>query len=133
MLSEEFPVAHAEDGQRQAGDILVGPEGDGEEGIEEAPQGGGQKGRDKGQDHRHHGDGVPSGNALIEKRGDEAGGAAHIEKPLHAQVQVAGFLGQDLPQGAVHQGGAHEDGGHKKVHKECHAAASFCFFRKIIR
>ena len=143
ILTKELAVAHAEDGQGQTGDVLIGAQRDRQERIEQAAQSGGKKCAGKGQQNRYHGDGGVTGGTFIDKCGNEPSGAAHVDQALHAEVHIADFFREDLSQCAIHQGGAHQDGSHKKVDDKIHAAASFFsseplgpswfFLRKIIR
>ena len=50
VLADELTGAGAEDGQGQAGDVLVGPQGDGEEGVDEGADGAAQEGEEQSQD-----------------------------------------------------------------------------------
>ena len=118
VLPDELPRPGAENGQGQAGDVLVGPQGDGEEGVDEGGEGPGQKGEHQGQEHRHDAVGPGAHGALVVERGAQAHGATHVHHALHAQVQVARLFGQNLPQGAVEQGHAVEDRGGEQSHPQ---------------
>ena len=68
---------------------------------------------------------------LIEKRPDDAADAAHIHDAGDAQIQVAGFLRQDLAGAAVQQGDALHDGPGKerckiKKHSLCLLLSAAC-------
>ena len=98
----------AEDGQRQAGDVLVGPEGDGQETVQQTAQGGGGERRQQ-RDHQTHETGGIGIVELIEEGGRQSRNTAQIHDPGDAQVQVAGFLCQDLAHGAEQNDGAELD------------------------
>ena len=103
-VAHEEEHAQAEGGDGQTGDVLVGLEGDGEHGEDEAAQGGGEEGH---QHAHHHGVGVAAQ--------DIAEDGAHGHGALHAQVQAARLLNGDLSHGAVEQG----DVIHNDVVEEC--------------
>ena len=121
--------AGAEDGEGQAGDVLVGPEGDGEEAEEQGSQRAGQEGGGDGDDHRQGGGHRRARQLLIVERRAQAQGAAHEHHALDAQVQVARLFGEDFAAGAVEQGRAVEDGGRDQVEQKGHFAASFLLWR----
>ena len=110
ILADELARAGTEDGQGQTGDVLVGPEGDGEEGVDEGSDGAAQEGEEQSQDDGQHAAGAAG--ALEVEGSAQAHGSAHEHHALHAQVQVARLFRQDLTQGAVEQGHAVENGGH---------------------
>ena len=107
--AEEVAEAHAEGGQGQTGDVLVGPEGHSQEAVQKAHQEGPQQGAEQGNDN-----GRESGNGgsvlLIEEGADDAADAAHIHDTRNAQIQVAGFFREGLAGGAVEQGNALDHG-----------------------
>ena len=124
--AEEVGHAAAEDGQRQAGDVLVGPEGDGQETVQQTAQGGGGERRQQG-DHQTHEAGGIGVVELIEEGGRQSRDAAQIHDPGDAQVQVAGFLCQDLAHGAEQDDGAELDGRLNQLNNlvDAHLAPSF--------
>ena len=83
----------AEGGQGQTGNVLVGLEGHGEGGEQQAAQGPHQEG---GQD--------PDPQAVGIAADDIAEDGSHGHDALHAQVQAAGLLHHDLPYRAIEQG-----------------------------
>ena len=105
--AEEVGHAAAEDGQGQAGDVLVGPEGDGEKAVEQAAQRRGQEGRGEGEDEAEHRGGIRVVE-LVEEGGRQTGDAAQVHDAGDAQVQIAGFLGEDLTHGAEEDDGAED-------------------------
>ena len=129
--------AGAEDGQGQARHILVGPERGGEKAEDQR----GQRSRQKGaQDAHQHGDEAAGSGArrlFIVEHAAKAQGAAHEHDALHAQVQVAGLLRQNLAQGAEQQRRAVGDGGDDEGQKQAQeithssAASLWLFLRKI--
>ena len=72
---------------------------------------------------------------LIVEHAAQAQGPAHEHDALHAQVQVAGLLRQDLPQGAEEQGGTVGDGGNDQGDQQIQEVTHFApsCFRKISR
>ncbi len=111
VLADELAHSCAEDGQGQSGDVLVGPEGDGEEAENQGGQGPRQEGAENADAHGDYSAGPGSRRLFVVEHAPQAQGAAHEHDALHAQVQVAGFLRQDFPQGAEEQGRAIGDGG----------------------
>ena len=108
-LSEEVGEAGAEDGESQAGHVLVGPEGDGEHTVEKRAEGGAEKGQNKPQ---QHGDDLAgSADLLIEVGSGQTAHGPHKHHTLHAQVQVAGFLGENFAQCTEEKRHARQDGG----------------------
>ena len=81
-----------EGGQSQTGDVLVGLQGDGEGGEEQAAQGGCQE---------SHGDAHAEGVGVA--AADVAEDGTHGHDTLHAQIQAAGLLDDNLAHGAVEQ------------------------------
>ena len=122
-LPEVVAEAGAEHGQGQARDVLVGPEGDGQHGEDQGPQPRHQDGADQGDEEGDPGAG-PSG-LLIEVHPGDPGDAPHEHHALHAQVQVAGFLRQQLSQQAEEQGSGGQDAGGEEVDEVAHAVSSF--------
>ena len=108
--AEEVADAHAEGGHGKAGHVLVGPEGHRQQAVQQTHQQRAQQGaqhRDSnGQKAVHRG---RRGGLLVEERTDDAADAAHIHDAGDAQIQVAGFLRQDLAGAAVQQGDALHD------------------------
>ncbi len=130
--AEEVAEANTEGGQGQTGDILVGPEGDGEEAVEKSHQ-------QRAQQRACHGDGDgPEGDQgltghglLIEEGADDAADGANVHDAGNAQIQVAGLLRQDLTGGAVQQRDAlHHGTGEKGYEIEHDYLASFLALRK---
>ena len=72
--AEEVGHAAAEDGQRKTGDVLVGPEGDGEEGVNQPAEGGKQEAAYEAEDQTHHGGGAAV--QFVEERGDQTADGA---------------------------------------------------------
>ena len=96
-LADEEVEAQAEGGDGQAGDVLVGLEGDGEQGKQGPAQAGGQKG-----DQQAHQQAVGHTACQVAEDGADGHGA------LHAQIQAASLLGDDLAHCAVEQGDVHQ-------------------------
>ena len=109
--TEEVGHALAESGQRQAGDVLVGAQGDGQEGVDQAAQHRGCNGAERGDQDADQAIGV-GGGVLIGPGAGKTGKAAQVHNAGHAQIQVAGFLGHGLAQCAVHNDGAKGDSAH---------------------
>ena len=132
--AEEVCDAAAENGQRQAGDILIGPEGDGQKAVNQAAQSGCQKRGDEGQQQTDNGGGILAVD-LVEERGRKACNAAQIHDAGDTQVQVAGFLRQNFANGAVHDDGAEEHGGLEQLCQlsTCHFASPSFPDRRITR
>ena len=87
----------------KAGDVLVGAERDGQEAVEQAHQQASPTGEQsigmpmaRKRVHVRRRDGL-----LIEERADDAADAADVHDAGNAEVQVAGFLRQDLARAAV--------------------------------
>ena len=121
-LAQEVGKAGAEDGEGQTGHVLVGPEGDGEDAVNEGAQSGAQDGAHHGDEHGHHRVGVGHGLLIVVGPG-QTGHAAHEHHALHAQVQVARLLGDNLAQGAEEEGRARQHGGHHKAEDFIHCCA----------
>ena len=109
--AEEVCHAHAEGGQRQTGDVLVGAQGDGQKRVDQTAQHRSRNGADHGDQDADQAVGV-GGGVLIRPGAGKTGKAAQVHDARHAQVQVAGLLGHGLAQSAVHDDGAKRDGAH---------------------
>ena len=68
------------------------------------------------------------GGGLVGKGAGKAGDAAQVHNPRDAQIQTAGFLRQDLAQGAEQDHGAEDNSGLQQL---CHACVPPFFFRKM--
>ena len=117
-LPEGVAEAGAEHGQGQTGDVLVGPEGDGEHREHQGAQPRAHQGAYQGDDQGHIGVG-PAG-LLVVVGAHDAGDAAHEHHALHAQVQVAGLFGEKLAQHAEEEGGCRQDAGGEEVNEVIH-------------
>ena len=118
--AEEIGDAGAKDGQGQARDVLVGPEGDGQEAVDQARHAGGGEADDQGQQQPHDALGR-GGMALIEEGGGQTGDAADIHDARHAQIQIAALLREDLAGGAEEDDGAEDDGRLNQRDQRIHA------------
>ena len=94
----------------RSGDVLVCPEGDGEEAVQQSAQRRRQEGGKETQQQTHQLAGVRVVE-LVEEGRRQARDAAQIHDAGDTQVQIAGFLRQDLTNGAEHDDGAELDGG----------------------
>ena len=113
--AEEVAEAHAEGGHGKAGNILVGPEGHGEEAVEKPHKEGAQQGAQQGDAHCENTRHLSGGDGLlIQERADNAADAAHVHDTGNAQVQVAGLLRDGLAGGAEEQGDALDNGSGNK-------------------
>ena len=65
ILADELPRAGAKDGQGQTRDILVGPERDGDEAVDEGPERAPQEGEQDGDEHGHQTVCVSAGHHLV--------------------------------------------------------------------
>ena len=127
--AEEVGNTAAKDGQGQAGDILVGTEGDGQEAVKQTAQSGRHKSCKEAQQQCHDGNGVGS-SIFIGERTGKAGDAAQIHDAGDTQIQIAGFLRDDLTKGAEEDDGAKHDGRHEQID---HLLSAPFFLRKITR
>ena len=116
--AEEVGDTAAENGQRQAGDVLIGPEGNGQEAVQQSAQGGGQESGDEAHQQADDRGGVRIVE-LVKEGSCQTGNAAQVHDAGDAQIQVAGFLRQDLTDGAVHNDGAEADGGLQQADQLC--------------
>ncbi len=87
-LPDEAGDAGAQDGDGETRDHLVGPHGDGQQGEDQGAEGPASRCRGHGQNGR-----------LAVMPHQKAHDGADKHQPLDTQVQVAGLLRQDLPQG----------------------------------
>ena len=117
--AEEVAHAGAEDRQGQAGDVLVRPQGDGQEAVDEAAQRGGKERRDEAHDDAQRrvwlDAGIGAVDVFIHEGGRQTGDAAEVHDAGDAEVQVAGFLRDDLAERTEHDDRAEHDGGMQKV------------------
>ena len=103
--AEEVTDADAEGGEGEAGHVLVGAEGNGEEAVQKPHEEGGENGAQKGDPDGEKG--VDREGALfIEEGSDDPSDCAYIHDPGDAQVQVAALLGVDLSHTAIEKGDA---------------------------
>ena len=131
--AEEVGDAAAEDGQRQTGDVLVGPQGDGQEAVKQAAQSGDQERCQEGDQQAHKAVGIGV-IELIEERGRQTRDAAQVHDARDAQVQIAGFLRQNFADGAVHDDGAEANRGLQQTDdKVTHLASASFLPRRITR
>ena len=118
-LAKVVAKARAEHGQGQAGDVLVGPQGDGQHGEDQGADTGADQRTDHGDDQGNVGVGPPG--FFIVVGAEDAGDAAHEHHALDAQVHVAGFLRQRLAQHAEEQRGRRQDAGGEEIDEVIHA------------
>ncbi len=107
--AEEVAHAHAEGGQRQTGDILVGAQGDGQHAVDQSAQRARQQRAHQRDQKAHHGN-RRHRRLLIEERARQTGNAAHVHHARHAQIQVARLFRQDLAVGSEENADALSDG-----------------------
>ncbi len=86
-FTKEFAKTGAEDGQGQAGDILIGTKGDRQNRVDQAAESSTQKSEDKGED-RGQQTAVTKPLFDIPGTGQSRNGA-HIHHAFHAQVKAA--------------------------------------------
>jgi len=103
-FAEGVGKARTEDRQGQAGDVLLGLEGDGQDRV--------QQGAETGAEHTGE-DG--EGNVVRMISSDEAGGSTHHHQAFDAEVEVAGAFGQRFAQRAQKQRNSHA---HGRCHKK---------------
>ena len=127
--AEEVGHAAAEDCQGQTGDILVGAKRDGQEAVEQAAQRRGKECRNKAQQQRYDGNGV-RGSIFIGESTGKAGNTAQLHDPGNTQVQVTGFLGDNLAKRAEEDDRTKYDGRHEQVD---HLLSAPFFLRKTTR
>jgi len=117
--AEEVADAGAEDRQGQAGDVLVRAQRDGQEAVDEAAKRGGEERRDEthndAQRRARLDPCVDAVDVFIHERGRQTGDAAEIHDTGNAEVEVAGFLRDDLAERAEHDNRAEHDGRVQKV------------------
>ena len=92
--------ADTKGGQRQAGHVLVGPQGYRQERIDQSGQHGK---RDRAKDAQDHNQERRQAALSDHVQHEAAARAAHAHDAWNAQVQVSGFFGQDFTGGAVHE------------------------------
>ena len=117
-LPEVVAKTGAEHGQGQTGDVLVGPEGDGEHREHQGAQPGAHQGAHQGDEESHIGVGSPG--LFVVVGAHDAGDAAHEHHALHAQVQVAGLLREKLAQHAEEKGSCRQNTGGEEVNEVIH-------------
>ena len=118
-LANILAHAGAKDGQRQTGDVLVGPEGDGQEAEDQRGDAAGDEGAQQTDEHRQKSTGRFHGLFVVEHTA-KADGTAHEHDALHAQIQAAGFLRQHFAQRTEQQRRAVGDGGHHQCDEQIH-------------
>ena len=97
--TEKVTESNAKGGDGQTGYILVGPQGHGQETIQQPHQQGAEERTDQRDQHSQKRIKLRY-MLLIQKRTNHAADTAHIHNTGNTQVQVAGFLRQDLAGGA---------------------------------
>ena len=107
VAHEHFHKAHAEGGERKARHVLVGAQGDGEEGVDKPHQRAHQEGTQYAQYHDQEG-----GKARLHAHVNHqaAARAAHAHNARDAQVKMTRLFGDYLAGGAVHEGGSEAQG-----------------------
>ena len=120
--AEEVAEAHAEGGHGKAGNVLVGPEGYGEEAVQKPHEEGAQQRAQQGNSHRQEPNHILSGGngLLIHKCADHAADTAHIHDAGNAQIQVAGLFRKGFAGGAEEQRDALDHGSGDKGYKIKH-------------
>ena len=121
-LESGHDVAHnagAEYGHGQAGDVLVGLEGNGQDTIQKAHQTGGQEGGQDAQDnHKNAGD-VPCQHKTVDHGTAACGAYAHDTGDT--QIEVTDLLGQNLTRGAIEECHAQRNRVQQKIQDVFHA------------
>ena len=96
----------AKDGEREARDILVGLERDGEHRVDQRAQ---RAARKRQQQHEEHASGIIPAH--------EAKNRAHIHHAFYTEVQIAALFREDFPQRAIQQRHARGNGRRKEAQK----------------
>ena len=130
--AEEVGYAHAERREREAGDILVGAQADGQEAVDQTARHRRQEGADERQDHAQRHIRV-RGGVLIDIRAGEACEAAQIHDARHTQVQIAGLFRDDFAHRAVHDDRPEGDGAKNPCNQRIHQRTSLVpLLRRIL-
>ena len=117
LAHDDLHQAHAEGGKRQARHVLVGPQGHGQEGIDQAHEHGKHQG---GQDTQQHDQHRRQAGFADQVQHQAAARAAHAHDARNAKVQMPRFFGQDLARGAVNEGRAEGQGVDEKIQPGIH-------------
>ena len=126
QLVDDYPgQAHTEGGQGQACHVLVGPQGDGQGGINESAQQAEQQAAEDAHQHDQERRQV----ALAHHAQEQASArSAHAHDAGNAQVQVSGFLRQDFTGGSVDEYRAEGEGVKQEIQPDIHLIALLAAF-----
>ena len=126
--AEKVSEANAEGGQRETGHVLVGAERDGQKTVD---QRGKQRADQAGKQRDQHTDrGNVDRGIFIEEGPDHARYGADIHDAGNAEVQVPGFLGDDLAYRSEEQRRTEHDGAIEKLSDQIHNQFS-SFLRRL--
>ena len=130
--AEEVSEADAEGGQRKTDDVLVCPEGDGQDTVDQTAEHRHEDGKQERDQDAQKSAGVLSCCFLIEEARDQARNSAHVHDAGNTEVQVPGFLCQDLAGCTEKDRNALHDGALYKCQNDFHYASSPFFLNSTL-
>lgn len=135
LAHDNLHKAHTEGGQSKTGNILVGAQSDGEEAVNQAHKHCEECGTHDAKDDNHE---AGQGRLCDKIQHKASARAAHTHDSGNAEVQMAGFFGEDFTGGTVHEGCAEGERVNEKAEPDIHLTIpplpeTEFFLRKMMR